>query len=321
MDVRTLRQAARSLWRPGGRRLVRAAVVMATALGLAGATTGMASASDQARPNVGPPQPNIVAAALYALGNPTAMPPGVNDWSCRPSAEHPYPVVLSNGTAANAYDDWAGLSGVLAKEGYCVFASNAGGPPGFILQTLGPIADTAGQFATFVNKVLGATGASKVDIVGHSQGGMMPRYYIKNLGGANKVHSLVGLAPSNHGTNVNGLLTAITSLPGGSAVLGMACQACVEQQNGSPFITALNGGGETRSDIRYTNIATRVDEVVTPFTSAFLTAGPNVVNTTLQDYCPFNITEHINITYDPVASRLVRNALDPAHARSPGCLG
>ena len=65
MDVRTLRQAARSLWRTGGRRLVRAALVMATALGLAGATTGMASADDQSRPNVGPPQPNIVTAALY----------------------------------------------------------------------------------------------------------------------------------------------------------------------------------------------------------------------------------------------------------------
>ena len=36
---------------------------------------------------------------------------------------------------------------------------------------------------------------------GHSQGGMMPRYYLKFLGGASKVDDLVGLAPSNHGTD------------------------------------------------------------------------------------------------------------------------
>ena len=39
-----------------------------------------------------------------------------------------------------------------------------------------------------------------LDLVGHSQGGMMPRYYVKNLGGAAKVDDLIGLSPSNHGT-------------------------------------------------------------------------------------------------------------------------
>jgi triacylglycerol esterase/lipase EstA (alpha/beta hydrolase family) len=58
----------------------------------------------------------------------------------------------------------------------------------------------AAELATFVNSVLGATGAKKVDLVGHSQGGMMPRYYIGFLGGAKYVHHLVGIAPSNHGT-------------------------------------------------------------------------------------------------------------------------
>ena len=56
--------------------------------------------------------------------------------------------------------------------------------------------------------MLAATGAAKVSMVGHSQGGMMPRYYIKFLGGASKVDDLVGLSPSNHGTSNPLLLDA-----------------------------------------------------------------------------------------------------------------
>ena len=57
-----------------------------------------------------------------------------------------------------------------------------------------------------VDRVLAATHARQVDVVGHSQGGMMPRYYIEFLGGAAKVHVLVGLAASNQGTTLNGFV-------------------------------------------------------------------------------------------------------------------
>ena len=118
--------------------------------------------------------------------------------------------------------------------------------------------------------MLAATHASKVDIVGHSQGGMMPRYYIKNLGGAAKVDTLVGLAPSNHGTTLNGLFTLAGYFPGSSALVGADCPACAEQEAGSSFITNLNEGGETVQGVNYTVIESKNDEVVTPYTSAFL---------------------------------------------------
>ena len=65
--------------------------------------------------------------------------------------------------------------------------------------------------AVRVTKTIDSTGAAKVSLVGHSQGGLMPRYFIKYLGGAGIVDDLVGLAPSNHGTT-NPLATGVPAL-------------------------------------------------------------------------------------------------------------
>ena len=197
----------------------------------------------------------------YAQASPTASPPGANDWSCRPSAAHPRPVVLVHGTFGDMADSWQALSPLLADNGYCVFALNygaAGGSGAFGVYGVGDIAPSAQELAAFVDRVMAATGASQVDIVGHSQGGMMPRYYIKDLGGAPSVHTLVGLAPSNHGTTLGGLATLGANLPQAEQFTGAVCAACAEQEAGSPFLTALNAGGDTVAGVNYTVIESRV---------------------------------------------------------------
>lgn len=115
-----------------------------------------------------------VAAAAGML-TPNRPPAGANDWSCRPSAAHPYPVVLVHGTFENMIINWNALSPLLANNGYCVFALNFGTKAGLPIKALGPIADSATELRAFVDQVLAVTGAAKVDMVGHSQGGMMPR--------------------------------------------------------------------------------------------------------------------------------------------------
>ncbi len=256
----------------------------------------------------------------YAHVSSSASPPGANNWTCKPSAAHPEPVILVHGTFGDMSDSWQALSPLLHDNGYCVFALNYGsynGSGAFGIYATGPIETSAGQLKQFVNHVLAATRASKVDIVGHSQGGMMPRYYIKNLGGSSTVNTLVGLAPSNHGTTLNGLFTLASYFPGANLFLA-DCPACQEQEAGSPFITNLNAGGETVPGVNYTVIESRNDEVVTPYTSAFLT-GPNVTNITLQQQCSLDQGEHLSMPYDHIADADVLNALDPTHQVTPTC--
>ena len=242
-------------------------------------------------------------------------PPGANDWSCKPSAAHPYPVVLVPGTFENMAKNWATMSPALKSQGYCVFALNYGATNG--VDATGPVADSARQLAPFVEKVLASTGARKVDLVGHSQGGMMPRYYLGFLGGADKVNHLVGIAPSNHGTR--GLITPTPdAVPPATSVGGSNCQACADQQAGSPFLTELNSIGDTVPGPAYTVISTTHDEVVTPYPSQFL-AGPaqQVTNITIQDKCPADVIDHDQAPNDPVTQRLVSDALGQPAGR-PG---
>jgi triacylglycerol esterase/lipase EstA (alpha/beta hydrolase family) len=256
----------------------------------------------------------------YAHASPTASPPGANDWGCKPTRAHPLPVVLVHGTFADMADSWQALSPLLADEGYCVFALNYGSSNGsgqLGVYATGPIATSAEELGAFVEKVLAATGAGQVDMVGHSQGGMMPRYYLRFLGGASKVRTLIGLAPSNHGTTVNGLFTLGRMLPGANSFLGV-CQACEEQEAGSPFLTKLNAGGETVGAVRYTVIESQNDEVVTPYTSAFM-SGRRVTNILLQQQCPLDQGEHLSMPYDHIADADVLNALDPGNPVSPSC--
>ncbi len=256
----------------------------------------------------------------YAHESPTASPPGANDWSCKPSAAHPRPVVLVHGTFADMSDSWQALSPLLYDNGYCVFALNYGsydGSGALGIYATGPIERSAEELSAFVNRVLEATGASQVDLVGHSQGGMMPRYYLKYLGGASKVHTLVGLAPSNHGTTLGGLAT-LAEFFGAQGLIGAPCPACEQQLAGSSFIAALNAGGETVPGVSYTVIESAGDEVVTPYTSAFL-SGSDVTNITLQRQCVLDQGEHLSMPYDHIADADVLSALDPSHPQHPLC--
>jgi hypothetical protein len=88
--------------------------------------------------------------------------------------------------------------------------------------------------------------------------------------------------------------------------------------HGSRFMRKLNAPPEAPAGVRYTVIATRRDEVATPYTTAFL-SGRTVTNITLQRQCATDQIDHVAMSYDSIALHDVLNALDPRHATPPTC--
>ncbi len=308
------------------RRLRRMTLAAAACLGVVAAALPAPAASADPEPIAG-----------YNRMGPA--PEGANDWNCKPSAAHPRPVVLVHGTGSSMQHIFKTLSPALKNEGYCVFALNYGGiptwwDPNLIVWGVSDIRTSARELSGYVDAVLARTGASQVDLIGHSQGGMLSRQYLKFEGGANaadparnKVANVVSLAPTNHGTTFNGLQQMYLVLASlgfhndqiSQFVFGIAGR---QQLIGSRLIADLNAGGETMPGVEYTIIATRNDQVATPPEYSFLsTARGNVDNVWVQDGC-----ENLQVTHDglvghPRSQWLVFGALDPGykakHAAAP----
>jgi len=251
---------------------------------------------------------------------PTALRGGNN--GCKPSSAHPYPVVLVHATFADEGSNWVTLAPLLANNGYCVYGFNYGktilsGLLGSV-DGLDNIEGSAEELRSEVNNVLAKTGASKVDLVGHSQGGMMPGYYLRFLGGASKVHTLIGLAPSNHGTTLGGLTELVEQFPFASLAVNsflgvIGAPALPQQEANSAFVKKLFGSGDTVAGPRYVVIETTHDEVVTPYSNAFLNGATNI---TIQDQCPSDPVGHIGMFEDSPSLQNVLNQLSASPSGS-----
>ncbi|MEV5910754.1 alpha/beta fold hydrolase [Streptomyces chartreusis] len=241
---------------------------------------------------------------------------GEDDWDLPLTEEHPRPVVLVHGTFGNRGYTWTDATPLLRRAGHRVFRLDYGRHLHPVLFGLGDIRASARQLAEFVDEVLRRTGAAQVDLVGFSQGGMMPRYYLNALGGAAKVHNFVGIAPSNHGVTAQGLMNLARQIPGArelveQGAVGTVVPAWPQLQHDHPFQRELADLGETAEGVRHTVIATSHDDVVTPYTSCALAGaeGSHVRNVVLQDLGPEDRTAHVAMPYNPTVLRAVLEAL------------
>jgi triacylglycerol lipase len=269
-----------------------------------------------------------ITAAHGVLVDPTGPPAGANHFSCKPTAAHPDPVVLVHGLGSTMGQNWATYAPLLANNGYCVFALTYGLDPGEqYVGGLQPMEDSSADLAAFVDRVLAATGASKVDLVGHSEGTVMPQYYLKFRGGAAKVDKYVAITPIYHGTTLLGIGSLLAALEAAypeqsaqfAASFNEQCGSCQEFLRGSAFLQHLYADGVYAvPGVAYTTIMTRYDELVTPYTSGRLDA-PNATNLVVQDQCGLDFADHVAMAFDPTVGQDVLNALDPAHRKPVPC--
>lgn len=218
------------------------------------------------------------------------------------------PVLLVHGTLFNAQLNWSWTyQPALAAAGIPTCTVNL---PGYAMADIA----TAGEYVVHAIRHMHALAGRKIDILGYSQGGMVPRWALRFWPDTRTmVDQFVAIDPSNHGTlDANGVCL-LTCAP-----------AIWQQQAGSRFLTALNDGPETFAGISYTVIYSRLDEVVVPNldaegSSALHTGAGSIANIAAQQVCPLDTSEHLLMgTVDPVAYALAVDAFTHDRVAAPG---
>ncbi|WP_327283289.1 MULTISPECIES: triacylglycerol lipase [unclassified Streptomyces] len=145
----------------------------------------------------------------------------------------------------------------------------------------------SGQLGAYVDQVRRQTGAAKVDVVAHSLGSLVGRWYVKFGGGTATVDHWVSLAGPNHGTST-----------------AWACalwdQACRDMTPGSYVVKNLNSGDETPGAVKYATFWSNCDEVVNPDSSVPLAGAANT---------PVGCIKHNDLLGDDATSAGVRSFL------------
>ncbi len=217
------------------------------------------------------------------------------------------PVLLVHGTGVTREQNWKwNYWGALHRAGFVVCWVQL---PDAALND----AQISAEYVARAVQVMNRRTGELIDIVGHSQGGLVPRWSIKYFPSGIYVDDFVALASPNHGT-----ITADNS------TRDRRCfESCWQMRTVAKFIAALNNGDETPGPISYTSIYTLNDELVKPVETSKLEGGTNIL---LQDVCPVRPTEHLLIAADAVAWELTIDALtnpggaDPSRISPTACL-
>lgn len=169
----------------------------------------------------------------------------------------------------------------------------------------GDLRAQARQLRDLVGRTLRSSGASSVDLVGYSAGGVVARLYVRDDGGADVVRRVLTVGSPHHGTDVAALA---------QEVAGGCPTACEQLATGSDLLRRLDAGDETPAGPAWATVRSRDDATVTPTDSASLVGALDVL---VQDLCPQATTSHAALPGDPVTLAVLRSTLGAAAPTTP----
>nr|WP_240393999.1 alpha/beta fold hydrolase [Corynebacterium lactis] len=203
---------------------------------------------------------------------------------------------------------WEGLGTELRGDGWAVFA------PDFGHRATDPLNESIDQLVAYIKAVLASTGGKRAIIVGHSQGGLLAT--LISLRAAHKIKHVVCLAAPNHGTNLGGIASGLTKIPGTRSLLSNFVQSYwgasgLEQLTGSKMVLDSEEHDVLAPGVTYTCMATKFDQLIKPTQSCFLNDGGKgmVENFYIQDKFPQAVILHEQMAHDWRVRGLTRQAL------------
>jgi triacylglycerol lipase len=166
--------------------------------------------------------------------------------------------------------------------------------------------DQAADLRDAVDAVLDETGASSVDLVGYSAGGVVVRLYVADLGGGSHVRRAVTLASPHHGTDLAALAASLGS---------RACpEACQQLAPDSDLLRRLNSGDETPPGPAWVALWTEDDKTVVPPDSGSLDGA---LDLDLQEVCPGVPAGHPDVPRTPAVISIVESVLGSSAPPEP----
>lgn len=218
-----------------------------------------------------------------------------------PVAQDAQPPVLLVPGYGGSTSGLAVLAGRLRDTGRVVRIVDLGGDSRGDLHVQADVLDRA------VRAVLDDTGASSVDLLGYSAGGVTVRVWMVDHQGGDVARRVVTVGSPHHGTDIAGLAADLA--PDACPV------ACQQLAPDSPLLRELNAHDETPAGPTWVSIWTEQDRTVVPPASGALEGS---LAFSVQSVCPEERVSHTGLPSDPAVVAMVVLELGREAPQRPG---
>lgn len=163
------------------------------------------------------------------------------------SCKHPVLLLYGFGATRRVFSI---LERRLRKDGFCVFSFNLGG----IFDTFNThcIEEKAQLVHDKVERLCQKHNLKKISVIGHSKGGLIGRYYVKKLGGSQRVRALVTMGTPHAGNP--------WALVGLFSPIALFSRSIWQMYPMSPFIRRLKQGLWPKN-VRFASLYSKEDRI------------------------------------------------------------